>query len=122
MKKLLFYSIAFTLLLSASSCGVSGAYIINHNQNATQVNLSSNNYQVINKVSGSAEVQYVFIFGGMNKKQLYENAYSKMIDKANLSGAKALINVVTEEHIGGVPPFYYERTISVSAHVIEFTR
>jgi hypothetical protein len=29
---------------------------------------------------------------------------------------------VTEEHLGGVPPFYYTRTITVSASVIEFTK
>lgn len=56
----------------------------------------------------------------MNKKQLYENAYSDMVKKADLTGSRALINIVTEEHVGGVPPFYYTRTVTVSAHVIEF--
>lgn len=122
MNKLMFSSIAFTLLLFSGACGVNNAIILNHNQNSTQVHLSSMNYRFVDKVSGSADVEYVLIFGGMNKKQLYENAYSKMLDAANLTGSKAIVNAVTEEHLGGVPPFYYKRTITVSAYVIEFTR
>ncbi|MNL74767.1 hypothetical protein D3C87_2004500 [compost metagenome] len=61
--------------------------------------------------------------GGMNKRQLYENAYSAMMKKANLlNGSKAIINVMTEEHIGGFAPFFVRRTITVSAQVVEFTR
>ena len=120
MKKRNFSLILILSLIFFYSCGVSGAYINNENQNSTQVHLTSNNYRVIDQVSGSSEVSYILIFGGMNKKQLYENAYSNMVKEANLSGSKALVNIVTEEHLGGVPPFYYTRTITVSAHVIEF--
>jgi len=43
--------------------------------------------------------------------------------KANLmSSSKALINIVSEDHLAGVPPFWFRRTITVSAHVIEFTK
>lgn len=122
MKKITIYSIAIALIVSLNSCGVSNAYVLNQNQNATQVHLSSKNYEVKNKVSGQSDVSYVLIFGGMNKKQLYENAYSEMVRMANLTGSQALVNIVTEEHVGGVPPFYYTRTITVSAHVVEFIR
>lgn len=123
MKKLSFSIIAPALLAFFSSCGVNAAYVLNHNENSTQIHLSSNNYKVVDKVSGSADVSYVLVFGGMNKKQLYENAYAEMVNAANLaSGSKALANTVTEEHLGGVPPFYYTRTITVSAHVIEFIK
>ncbi len=106
-----------------SSCGVNSALVLNHNNNATQVQLSSNNYKVIDKISGSAEVEYICMIGGLKKTQLYENAYSAMMGKANLlNSSKALINIVTEEHVGGLPPFYYKRTVTVSAHVIEFTK
>ncbi|WP_421879169.1 DUF6567 family protein [Marinoscillum sp.] len=109
--------------LAISSCGVSNAFVLNHNLNSTQVQLSQNNYQVIGKTVGEAEVSYVLIFGGASKTRLYENAYAEMVKNANLnSGAKALTNIVTEEHLGGVPPFFYKRTITVSANVIEFTR
>lgn len=123
MKKLFFTVLTLSLVLFLSSCGINNAMIINHNQSATQVQLGSNNYKVVQRVSGSADVTYVLIFGGLNKKQLYDNAYTDMVNKANLmNGAKALANIVTEEHVGGVPPFYYKRTVTVSAHVIEFTK
>lgn len=106
-----------------TSCGVNQAYLLNSNQNNTQVNLSSNNFKVTDKISGSAEVSYILIFGGLNKKKLYENAYSDMMSKANLlNSSKAVINIVTEEHIGGVPPFYFKRTVTVSANVVEFVK
>lgn len=106
-----------------SSCGVNGALVLNQNQNATQVHMSSNNFKVVDKVSGTSSVKYICLIGGLRKKQLYENAYAEMMNKANLlNGSKAVVNVVTEEHVGGVPPFYLKRTITVSANVIEFTR
>jgi hypothetical protein len=46
-----------------------------------------------------------------------------MIEKANMLGSsKAIVNVVTEEHFGGVAPFYIVRTVTVSANVIEFQK
>ncbi len=112
-----------TSLLFFNSCGVNNALVANLNQNSTQVHLTTNNYKTVERITGSAEVDYVLFFGGKNRKQLYENAYADMVNNANLmADSKALINIVTEEHIGGVPPFYYTRTITVSAHVIEFVR
>lgn len=123
MKKLFLPFAAIAITLVSTSCGVSNAFVLNQNQNSTQVHLSTNNYQVVEKVRGSADVTYVLIFGGKNKKQLYANAYAQMIEQANLSsGSRALVNMVTEEHVGGVFPFYYKRTITTSAQVIEFTR
>jgi hypothetical protein len=87
------------------------------------VQLASGNFKVVDRVSGSAEVKYIVCIGGLKKRQLYENAYSEMIKKANLlNSSKAIVNVVTEEHAGGVPPFFIRRTVTVSANVIEFTR
>ncbi len=122
MKKLIIplVLVVFTLLLS--SCGVNVALIENQNQNSTQVHLMQKNYKVVDKVSGSAEVDYVLFFGGWKKRNLYADAYKSMVNAANLeNGSKALINVLTEEHVGGFPPLYTKRTITVSAHVIEFT-
>lgn len=122
MKQLSTYITAILFLFALNSCGVSNAFVVNSNQNSTQVQLSRANYKVIGKATGSADVSYVLIFGGAKKKQLFANAYAAMVSDANLtSGAKALTNIVTEEHVGGVPPFYYTRTITVSASVIEFT-
>lgn len=121
MKKIFIFS-ALSLLLF-SSCGINNAFILNQNQNATQVQLASSNFKVTDRVSGSAEVKYICMIGGMNKKQLFENAYAAMVNKAALTGSsRALANIVTEEHIGGFPPFYFKRTITVTAHIVEFTR
>ena len=123
MKKIRFYSVLLLLAAFISSCGIGAAYVTNHNQNATEVHLSANNFKVIDQVSGSSEASYVLAIGGMDKRQLYENAYSAMLKKANLmNGSKAIINVMTEEHVSGFAPFYIRRTITVSAQVIEFTR
>ncbi len=123
MKKLSISLLFMASLVFLNSCGISHAYVFNHNQNATQVHLGSNNFKVLEKVSGTAEVSYVLIFGGVNRKELYKNAYSEMVNSANLvSGSKALVNVLIEEHLGGVPPFYYTRTITVSANVVEFVK
>lgn len=121
MKKFLNFYVSVMLIITISSCGVSHAFIFNHNQHATQVHLASNNFKVIDKVRGSEEVSYVLLIGGNTKKQLYANAYANMVNNAKLDGSKALVNVLTEEHVGGFPPFYFKRTITVSAHVIEFT-
>ncbi len=120
MKKLFSSLTAIAFLAITSSCGVNHALMVNLNQNATQVHLASNNFKVVDKVSGSADVTYILIFGGLNKRQLYQNAYADMVSKTDLTGSKALVNLVTEEHFGGVPPFYNKRTITVSAHVVEF--
>jgi hypothetical protein len=122
MKQLSIFSIAIILMLF-SSCGINTSAIVNHNANTTQVQLGSNNFKVLEKVTGSSEVSYVLIFGGISKKQLYENAYSNMMDKANLTNSsKAIINLVTEAQFRGFFPIYYTRTVTVSAHVIEFTK
>ncbi len=123
MKKLLFIIFIVGTASLLSSCGINFASISNHNANETQVQLTNNNFKVIDKINGSAEVSYVLIFGGLSMKRLYENAYSAMMDKANLQGSpRAVINIITEERLHGFPPFYYTRTVTVSANVIEFTK
>jgi hypothetical protein len=123
MKKLLLSALLLGSVALFSSCGVNYSMILNHNVNNTQVQLSSNNFKVIDKITGSASTFYIIGFGDMNRTKLYQEAYAAMMDKANLKdGARAVINVVSEEHVGGVPPFYVVRTITVSGNVIEFTR
>lgn len=123
MKKTRNTILGLAMILGLGSCGVNQAWILNQNQNNTQVNLGSNNFQVLGQVKGAAEVDYILIFGGKNRKSLFNEAYSAMIDEADLtSGSRALTNILTEEQIGGVPPFYYKRTITVSGTVVEFTR
>lgn len=122
-QKIVVYFVLLLLITFFSSCGIGTAYITNHNQNATEVHLRENNFKVIDQVSGSSETSYVMAIGGMDKRQLYENAYSTMLKNANLlNGSKAIINVMTEEHFSGFAPFFVKRTITVSAQVVEFTR
>lgn len=123
MRKIILYAVLIINLVILSSCGVGVALVTNHNQNATEVHLSANNFKVTDQISGSAEDTYVMAIGGKKKKQLYENAYASMMKKANLlNSSKALVNVMTEEHVSGFAPFFIRRTITVSAQVIEFTR
>lgn len=123
MKKIGIYSALLLLAAFFNSCAIGIAHVTNHNQNATEVHLSENNFKVIDQVSGSAETSYVLAIGGKNKRQLYENAYSAMMKKANLlNSSKAVINVITEEHLSGFAPFFFKRTITASAQVVEFTR
>lgn len=122
MKKLVIL-LAAGATIALSSCGVNYAMVMNHNHNLSQVQLSSNNFKVVDRVTGSADVTYIVAIGGLKKKQLYEKAYSDMLTKANLmNSSKAIVNVVTEEHAAFVTPFYIHRTITVSANVIEFNR
>ena len=123
MKGIAITALAFGCILVLNSCGISSALVVNDNQNSTQVQLTSNNYKVVDRITGSAEVEYVLLIGGMKQRQVYENAYSAMMQKANMKeGSRAIINVMTEENISGFFPFFHTRTITVSAYVIEFTR
>jgi hypothetical protein len=96
MKSLKTISAAITIALfclSLSSFEVSSAIIQNTNQNATQIQLASNNSKVVDKVNGSATANYACMIGGLKKKQLYENAYFDMINKANLLNNSALLSM-----------------------------
>lgn len=105
MKTIGFYFMLLLLATFLNSCGIGTALVTNHNQNATEVHLSGNNFKVIDQVSGSSEASYVLAIGGIKKRQLYHNAYSAMMKKANLLDAsKAIINVTTEEHFSGFAP------------------
>ena len=106
-----------------SSCGMNYAVTGNYNLNNTQVQLAANNFHVVDELSGSASVSYILMIGGLSEKQLYQNAYSEMQRKADMkNGSRAIANVTSEEHIGGVLPFYFTRTVTVSANLIEFTK
>ncbi|MBD3627993.1 DUF6567 family protein [Cyclobacterium sp.] len=123
MKKTRNAILGLALIFGLDSCGVNQAWILNQNQNNTQVNLGSNNFQVLGQVKGAAEVEYILVFGGKNRRNLFNEAYAAMIEEADLpSGSRAITNILTEEHVGGIPPFYYKRTITVSGTVVEFTR
>ncbi len=122
MKKFLILFVMVAAVATLSSCGVNTAFMGNLNNYTTQVELGENNFKTVERVTGSAEVKYIIGIGGINRKQLYANAYANMLENTDLfKGSRALTNIVTEEQIAGVPPFYVRRTVTFSAHVIEFT-
>lgn len=104
-----------------TSCGIHSAMVGNINNNTTNVELSKKNFKVIDRVSGQSTATYVFGIGGLSNKALIEKAKTKMLENANLTGSsKAIINVTTESHNTLVVPFLYQKTVTVSAHIIEF--
>jgi len=123
MKIILTLIIATIMTVSLSSCGMNYAVTGNYNLNATQVQLANNNFRVVDSLTGSSSVSYVLFIGGLGADELYHNEYAEMMKKADLkSGSRAIANVVTEEQVAGFVPFYFTRTITVSANIIEFTK
>ena len=117
MKKLIFY---FSLVIMMSSCVATTALVSNNL--ATIVELSEPNYKIIDKVSGSATVQYILGIGGNKKNALVAKARSNMLRKADLiGGSKAIINEIVEEKNQNIlGTLIIKKTITVNAHVIEF--
>lgn len=111
----------FAFLLFASSCGIHSASIGNNHNLSTNVNLSKKNFTVLGRVSGASAATYVFGIGGLTNKSLLGNATSNMLDNADLTGgSKAIVNLSSETHYSLIVPFYYRKTVTVSANVIEF--
>jgi hypothetical protein len=123
MKKSISTIAVMIMMVVISSCGAGRAVMLNQNQSSTQVHLKENNFKVISSVSGSAEAKYWVLIGGRKRQQMYNQAYAEMVKSAALiDGPRALVNLLTEEHVGGVPPFFLKRTITVSGQVVEFNR
>jgi|GEM_PF-7012642 len=74
MKTILTLGAAITLAIALNSCGINYTTIGNYNLNDTQVQLSTNNFRVVDTLSGSASVSYIFLIGGLSEHQLYQNA------------------------------------------------
>lgn len=122
MKTFRILSIVFLASALMTSCGIHSAMVGNINSITTNIDLSKNNFKVIDRVSGKSSATYVFGIGGLSNKALVEKAKVKMLENANLIGSsKAIINVATESHSSLFFPFYSRKTITVSAHVVEFT-
>ena len=123
MKKSISTIAVMIMMVVISSCGAGRAIMRNQNQSSTQVHLKEDNFKVVSSVSGSAEAKYWVLIGGRKRQQMYNEAYAEMMKSAALiDGPRALVNLLTEEHVGGVPPFFLKRTITVSGHVVEFNR
>jgi cell division GTPase FtsZ len=118
-----FKTILSVLIISVllSGCGVQHAFVLNSNNNVTNVELSKKNFKVVEKVTGSSTARYIFGIGGINEKALIENAKSEMLLNANLEGAaRAIVNITIEEDMTFYF-VYFKRTVTVSGHIVEFT-
>lgn len=117
--------IAITLLLVAflfHGCGIHTALMGNLTGNMTNVELSKKNFKVIERISGTSDATYIMGIGGLSHKALIEKARADMLKGTDLTGnARAVVNVTVEEHLASYLIFYVKRTVTVSAHVVEFT-
>lgn len=104
-----------------TSCGGSASLIGNSNVSQTNVELSKKNFNILTKVSGISTNAYVMGIGGMSNRALLEKAKNDMMNNANLSGSKAVINITYDKHYNGFFPFYSKVTVTASAYVVEFT-
>lgn len=111
--------VIFLLLLSLSGCATNGTMVYNLNSAQTVVELSEDNYEIMDRVQGEAEVGYVLIFGGRKVQALNDAAMADLLDKAELSGSQALANITTERYYESYV-FYTKVKVIVSAHVVEF--
>lgn len=107
------------VLFVSTGCGINTTVLGNLNTTQTVVELGEDNFEIIDRVQGEAHARYLFIFGGQKEKALNDMAMADLLNKADLKGSRALINVTTERHVDW--KFLVTRvTVTVSAHVIEF--
>lgn len=122
MKTIKIIAIVFMASILMTSCGIHSATVSNTNNNVTHVELSRNNFKVIDRVSGTATATYIFGIGGLSNKALIEKAKANMLEKANIiGGSKAVINLTVESHMSLIYIYYIQKTVTVSGHVVEFT-
>ena len=114
----LLVSIGFLL----SSCGFHSGLTTNQNTSQTTVELGEANFEVVKKVSGNASASYILGIGGTSKVALIERAQADMLAETELVGtSRALINQTVEVHLANIlGPIYNEKTVVVSAYVVEF--
>jgi len=117
--KLLFIVMVSALFIT--SCGYHHALVGNLNTNVTNVELSRQNFKVIDKVSGTSTATYIFGIGGLSNRALIQRAKANMLRNADLTGnARAIVNLVTENHVAIFYPVFFRRTVTVSGHIVEF--
>jgi len=109
------------LVIALTSCAIHSGLTANLNNSTTNVVLQTNNYKIIQKITGTATgTRILCLFGGY-QSALVEKARSQMLESANLIGKpRAIINETIEVN----NKFFLVvgfKTVTVSAYVIEFT-
>jgi hypothetical protein len=110
------------VMFLAAGCGIHYVPSSNRTVNGTRVELTKGNFKVVKTVKGNSTATYVLGFGGISNKALIEKAKADMLENADMEGkARTIIDLVTEYHLTRVFPFYYQKTVTVSGTLIEFT-
>jgi hypothetical protein len=69
--------------IALSACGVNHAFLLNQNLNTTHDQLSYYKFKIVEKVTGSADVENE-LCNGMSKTRLHENTYVDMLSNSKL--------------------------------------
>jgi hypothetical protein len=121
MKKILSVIFVITIVCSLSSCAIHSGLTSNMNNHTTNVVLQKNNYKIIQKVKGTATSTSVFGIGG-SFRPLIEKARTKMLESAGLIGTtRAVISETVETNNKNYVGIVNQKTVTISAYVIEFT-
>ena len=121
MMRRLTFIVFIGIALFVSSCAVNNGLTYNNNNHNTEVVLSENNYQVIDRVKGQSQAMYIFGIGGLSKDGIVAEARADMLSEAGIvGGSKAIINETVEVKYTFFP-IVRKYTVTVSGHVVEFT-
>ena len=121
MKRILGAIFLIAVAFSFSSCAAAHLGMPqNVNNNTTNVVLQGGNYEIIQRVEGTATGTLLFGMIPINSQTVVNNARRQMLQSANLVGSsRAIINEVIEKELT-IWPFVGFRTVTVSAYVIEW--
>jgi len=86
----------------------------------THVQLSKNNFKVIDHVEGHSRAVYVLGIGGLTRKALIAKARSKMFDNADMQGKSCTLINENVEIKKTAFPFVRVYKVGVSGQIIEF--
>ena len=122
MKKITLITMVISSLFMGS-CGSTAGYI-GHSID-TRVVLSQANFKIIGSAMGASSASYILGIGPSEAK-LYGMARTKLVKNANLTEgdkSRAIINVTTDvknKYVWFYLPWYYSKTVYVSADIVEF--
>ena len=119
MKKIHLLVAIIAAAILFTGCGVHSGLTSNVNLIQTNVVLQEANYHVVDNVSADASATYIFGIGGLSRRALKETAVAELVEKANLRGSQALVNVSVKSSIQNVF-IWTKMTYTATGTVIEF--
>jgi len=121
MKAIKFLPLLLGVFL-VTGCAFHNGLTNNFNNNNTTVELSEDNFKVVNYVQGDAHCTYIFGIGGLNKEALVEKAKSEMYRRADLKGKPRAIANISVDTKYNIFPIVRRIKVTASGHVIEFEK